>query len=167
MAIADRLNDTFATRCRVVARCRWPANYGRAGMGVDSGLPDFRGADAFWRAYPALHVEGVHFEDIANPAAFRDDPMRACGSYGHRLDLYRHAAPHRGFDIQCRWGERTERSASVYTSNVDDQVQQHRACRERCDRAVKRGACMKGPARTCRLGASFQLRDLLFPDRPS
>ena len=25
-----------------------------AGMGVDSGLPDFRGAQGFWRAYPVL-----------------------------------------------------------------------------------------------------------------
>lgn len=25
-----------------------------AGMGVDSGLPDFRGRDGFWCAYPAL-----------------------------------------------------------------------------------------------------------------
>lgn len=25
-----------------------------AGMGVDSGLPDFRGAEGFWQAYPAL-----------------------------------------------------------------------------------------------------------------
>ena len=25
-----------------------------AGMGVDSGLPDFRGKDGFWREYPAL-----------------------------------------------------------------------------------------------------------------
>ena len=25
-----------------------------AGMGVDSGLPDFRGTQGFWRAYPAI-----------------------------------------------------------------------------------------------------------------
>ena len=25
-----------------------------AGMGVDSGLPDFRSKDGFWKAYPAL-----------------------------------------------------------------------------------------------------------------
>ena len=25
-----------------------------AGMGIDSGLPDFRGPGGFWRAYPAL-----------------------------------------------------------------------------------------------------------------
>ena len=26
-----------------------------AGMGVDSGLPDFRGDVGFWRAYPLIH----------------------------------------------------------------------------------------------------------------
>ena len=30
-----------------------------AGMGVDSGLPDFRGAEGFWRAYPALGRRGL------------------------------------------------------------------------------------------------------------
>jgi len=28
-----------------------------AGMGVDSGLPDFRGKNGFWHAYPALGQE--------------------------------------------------------------------------------------------------------------
>lgn len=32
-----------------------------AGMGVHSGLPDFRGADGFWRAYQALGKLGVSF----------------------------------------------------------------------------------------------------------
>lgn len=30
-----------------------------AGMGVDSGLPDFRGPEGFWRAYPPLRKLGV------------------------------------------------------------------------------------------------------------
>lgn len=29
-----------------------------AGMGVDSGLPDFRGSEGFWRAYPVAHRLG-------------------------------------------------------------------------------------------------------------
>ena len=37
-----------------------------AGMGVDSGLPDFRGTQGFWRAYPALASAGVAFEEIAS-----------------------------------------------------------------------------------------------------
>ena len=36
-----------------------------AGMGVDSGLPDFRGDSGFWKAYPALH--GYSFASMANP----------------------------------------------------------------------------------------------------
>ncbi|PLZ00065.1 NAD-dependent deacetylase [Burkholderia sp. WAC0059] len=94
-----------------------------AGMGVDSGLPDFRGAAGFWRAYPALHAEGVRFEDIANLAAFHHDPVRAWGFYGHRLNLYRQTVPHRGFDILRHWGERMEHGAFVFTSNVDGQFQ--------------------------------------------
>ncbi|MDR6374176.1 hypothetical protein J2776_000852 [Paraburkholderia caledonica] len=55
------------------------------GMGIDSGLPDFRGATGFWRAYLALGAKGVTFRDIANGMAFRVDPKRAWGFYGHRL----------------------------------------------------------------------------------
>lgn len=38
-----------------------------AGMGVDSGLPDFRGTEGFWRAYPALSAAGLRFEEVASP----------------------------------------------------------------------------------------------------
>ena len=58
-----------------------------AGMGVDSGLPDFRGDEGFWRAYPALR--GYPFQQMANPRWFVEDPTRAWGFYGHRLNLYR------------------------------------------------------------------------------
>ena len=36
-----------------------------AGMGVDSGLPDFRGNEGFWRAYPALAQARLDFASIA------------------------------------------------------------------------------------------------------
>ncbi len=38
-----------------------------AGMGVDSGLPDFRGNKGFWRAYPPIAKLGLSFSDMANP----------------------------------------------------------------------------------------------------
>jgi NAD-dependent SIR2 family protein deacetylase len=94
-----------------------------AGMGIDSGLPDFRGATGFWRAYPALGAEGVTFRDIANGMAFRVDPKRAWGFYGHRLKLYRNTSPHAGFDILRRWAQSKPRGAFIFTSNVDGQFQ--------------------------------------------
>lgn len=94
-----------------------------AGIGVDSGLPDFRGNEGFWKAYPALRHARMDFHTIANPAAFRSSPARAWGFYGHRLALYRDTVPHPGFAILKRWGERMPNGFSVFTSNVDGQFQ--------------------------------------------
>jgi NAD-dependent SIR2 family protein deacetylase len=94
-----------------------------AGMGVDSGLPDFRGTEGFWRAYPALASARLSFEQIANPTHFARDPALAWGFYGHRLALYRRTVPHEGFAILRRFAESLDAGAFVFTSNVDGQFQ--------------------------------------------
>lgn len=94
-----------------------------AGMGVDSGLPDFRGPEGFWRAYPALGEAGLNFEDIAAPQAFNAHPKLAWGFYGHRLALYRRTEPHAGFGILRRWAERMPDGYRIFTSNVDGHFQ--------------------------------------------
>jgi NAD-dependent SIR2 family protein deacetylase len=92
-----------------------------AGMGVDSGLPDFRGNDGFWRAYPPYRHLRLSFSDLANPRWFWDDPRFAWGFYGHRLELYRRTIPHSGFAALKRWSERVP--TFVFTSNVDGAFQ--------------------------------------------
>lgn len=94
-----------------------------AGMGVDSGLPDFRGNEGFWAAYPALGKSRTNFRTIASPAAFLKDPHLAWGFYGHRLKLYRDTQPHAGFAILQRIASQMPHGAFVYTSNVDGQFQ--------------------------------------------
>ncbi len=94
-----------------------------AGMGVDSGLPDFRGAEGFWRAYPALREAKMDFYKIASPHSFKESPELAWGFYGHRLSLYRDTVPHGGFELLKRWGDQTIHGLSVFTSNVDGQFQ--------------------------------------------
>jgi NAD-dependent SIR2 family protein deacetylase len=94
-----------------------------AGMGVDSGLPDFRGPQGFWRAYPPYEKLGLNFADLANPRWFRDDPALAWGFYGHRFALYRATTPHPGFAVLKKWADRMPRGAFVYTSNVDGHFQ--------------------------------------------
>lgn len=93
-----------------------------AGMGVDSGLPDFRGDEGFWCAYPPLERLGLNFVNMANPVWLETDPVLAWGFYGHRLNLYRDTVPHQGFLILKRWmAEAGE--GFVFTSNVDGQFQ--------------------------------------------
>ena len=70
-----------------------------AGIGVDSGLPDFRGSKGFWRAYPPIAKLGLSFPEVSNPAWFVKDPTFAWGFFGHRYGLYTSTTPHAGFSI--------------------------------------------------------------------
>jgi NAD-dependent SIR2 family protein deacetylase len=94
-----------------------------AGMGVDSGLPDFRGDAGFWKAYPPFAKLGLSFVDLANPRWFADDPALAWGFYGHRLNLYRATTPHRGFARLRGLSASKPHGAFVFTSNVDGHFQ--------------------------------------------
>jgi len=92
-------------------------------MGVDSGLPDFRGNQGFWNAYPPYAKKGLSFVEMANPSWFYKDPEFAWGFYGHRLNLYRKTTPHKGFNTLLQWGKKAEKGYFVFTSNVDGQFQ--------------------------------------------
>ncbi len=94
-----------------------------AGMGVDSGLPDFRGDDGFWRSYPALAAAGINFQRAASASGFDDDPQQSWGFYGHRLLLYRRVVPHAGFALLRRWSASKAKGGAVFTSNVDGHFQ--------------------------------------------
>ena len=94
-----------------------------AGMGVDSGLPDFRGNEGFWKAYPPIAKLGIEFQEMANPLWFETQPELAWGFYGHRLNLYRNTRPHDGFHVLRRLGQNLKNKSFVFTSNVDGQFQ--------------------------------------------
>ncbi len=94
-----------------------------AGMGVDSGLPDFRGDQGFWKAYPPMEKLGISFVEMANPQWFTRDPGLAWGFYGHRLHLYRETKPHEGFTLLHQAAVNKTGGYFVFTSNVDGQFQ--------------------------------------------
>lgn len=94
-----------------------------AGMGVDSGLPDFRGNSGFWKAYPPIAKLGKSFSEMANPVWFDKKPEIAWAFYGHRLNLYRETIPHQGFSKLLEIGKKKTHGYFVFTSNVDGQFQ--------------------------------------------
>jgi NAD-dependent SIR2 family protein deacetylase len=119
MAIEDRITEAAAA----VEDADALLIMAGAGMGVDSGLPDFRGNAGFWRAYPVLANLGLSFEKMANPEWFRKSPELAWAFYGQRLNLYRQTAPHPGFRQLLEIGARKPMGYFVFTSNVDGQFQ--------------------------------------------
>ncbi len=130
-----------------------------AGIGVDSGLPDFRGNQGFWKAYPPFAKLGYSFIDMANPSWFDRDPELAWGFYGHRLNLYRETVPHNGFSLMLEWGKPKKGGYFVFTSNVDGQFQKagysdeciqechgsihHMQCVENCNSSIWNGEDIK------------------------
>jgi NAD-dependent SIR2 family protein deacetylase len=113
----------FAEAARIVREAEAFVITAGAGMGVDSGLPDFRGDHGFWQAYPPYARLGLSFVDCANPEHFTHDPAFGWGFYGHRTNLYRSTVPHEGFHIIRKWIERNRADYFVVTSNVDGQFQ--------------------------------------------
>eukprot|EP00753_Platysulcus_tardus_P015109 PLAT4793.1.p1 GENE.PLAT4793.1~~PLAT4793.1.p1 ORF type:complete len:301 (+),score=59.73 PLAT4793.1:72-974(+) len=94
-----------------------------AGMGVDSGLPDFRGPEGFWKAYPPMKELGLEFAEVSNPASFVTDPKFGWGFFGHRYQLYSGTTPHEGFSLLHKWSEAALDGSFVFTSNVDGHFQ--------------------------------------------
>lgn len=117
-----------------------------AGIGVDSGLPDFRGTKGFWQAYPALAEAHIDFYEAASPRTFENDPTLAWGFYGHRLGLYRRTVPHVGFGLLAKWAQRIPMGARVFTSNVDGQFQKAGFAEDQiheCHGSIHHLQCMK------------------------
>ena len=113
----------FAKAARIIREAEVFVITAGAGMGVDSGLPDFRGDHGFWQAYPPYARLGVSFVECANPEHFQRDPSFGWGFYGHRTNLYRATVPHEGFQIIQKWIKRNSADYFVVTSNVDGQFQ--------------------------------------------
>jgi NAD-dependent SIR2 family protein deacetylase len=94
-----------------------------AGMGVDSGLPDYRGTKGFWNAYHGIGNSSQSFFELANMDMFEHNPLQAWAFYGQRLNQYRDAKPHSGFQQLLEVGRQKPNGFFVMTSNVDGQFQ--------------------------------------------
>lgn len=117
------LSERFERAAEALRKARSLVITAGAGMGVDSGLPDFRGEKGFWRAYPMYERLGIGFSAAANPTHFDRDPAFGWGFYGHRTNLYRETVPHAGFNLLLDWCKRFDLDSFVVTSNVDGQFQ--------------------------------------------
>jgi len=156
----DSLESSLSHAARAVDEAKALVITAGAGMGVDSGLPDFRGPEGFWKAYPAFRDLGLRFEQLANPEWFFEDPALAWGFYGHRLNLYRRTVPHEGFATLLRWATEKPHGAFVFTSNVDGQFQRAGFAESRiveCHGSIHHLQCLRSCGEPIRSAAGVEV----------
>ena len=93
-----------------------------AGMGVDSGLADYRGEEGGQWGQVEAETEKTVFETV-NPAAFLENPAYSWDLFGKRMEEYENTQPHQGFYILKEWIEKFNLDYFVITSNIDSHFQ--------------------------------------------
>lgn len=89
-----------------------------AGMGVDSGLADYRGNSGQWGK-----VEGdtnLNAIEVVNPKYFSENTRYVWKMFAQRMIEYKTTKPHTGFDILKRWINDYKLDYFVITSNIDE-----------------------------------------------
>ncbi|AFM06371.1 NAD-dependent protein deacetylase, SIR2 family [Bernardetia litoralis DSM 6794] len=93
-----------------------------AGMGVDSGLADYRGEDEGQWGKVETETEKTVFETV-NPAAFLENPAYSWNLFGKRMEEYENTEPHNGFYILKNWIKKFDLDYFIITSNIDSHFQ--------------------------------------------
>jgi NAD-dependent SIR2 family protein deacetylase len=145
-----------------------------AGMGVDSGIPDYRGSDGFWTARPG-------WESLAQGRWFLEDYEAATEVMTMKARVFERARPHAGYAALRDIAARMHRGVFVYTSNVDSHFERagfhpdaimecHGSmrwaqCAEMCTRDVWRAQAPSQPPPECpNCGGHTRPNVLLFGD---
>lgn len=92
-----------------------------AGMGVDSGLPDFRGINGRWGILEK--EQNIEIFELLKPELFEKSPQTAWLMYAKRMLEYEKAIIHEGFKILLNWISRFQLDEFILTSNVDEHFQ--------------------------------------------
>lgn len=90
-----------------------------AGMGVDSGLADYRGNDGRWGK--VKDQTKLNAMEVSNPKYLAENPRYVWTMFIERMLEYKNTIPHKGFDILLKWIKKFKLDYFVLTSNVDEQ----------------------------------------------
>jgi len=97
------------------------AIFAGAGMSVDSGLEQFRGANGLWEKSLKIDGKEIKHLDLMTHQAFEEMPKEAWTFIAYLIDKYNDAEPHIGYKKLFDLVKNKE--YFVITSNIDEQFQ--------------------------------------------
>ncbi|CAE7717629.1 cobB [Symbiodinium sp. CCMP2456] len=118
-------------------------------MGVDSGLGTFRGRNA--GVWPPLKAMQMDFSEMSSPGFFNHDPRLAWAFWKFRHQAYVLGAPHDGYRILAKWGQKMRHGCFSVTSNIDGHWERTEGIGEgriyECHGALTRMQCVEDRCR--------------------
>jgi len=89
-----------------------------AGMGIDSGLADYRGNSGQWgKVEDETNLNAV---EVANPTFLNKNPKYVWKMFAQRMLEYQDTVPHNGFNILKKWTTQFKLDYFCITSNIDE-----------------------------------------------
>ncbi|CAE8610924.1 unnamed protein product [Polarella glacialis] len=116
---SDEIEAGLQRAAEAIAACDALLFTAGAGMGVDSGLPDFRGTTGLWKDRDVA----MTYEDMSDDKWFTEDPAFAWGVNYTQLAMYRKNASHAGYATLLKWANTLGKPYCVWTSNIDGMFQ--------------------------------------------
>lgn len=104
-----------------IASCNTLIIHTGAGMGKDSGLPDYRSSNGQWGAIEK--EKGKSIFEVMNPSYMAENPKFAWQKHTERLVSFASHSPHLGYHLLHNWVKQFNLSFFVQTSNVDGYFQ--------------------------------------------
>lgn len=92
-----------------------------AGMGIDSGLADYRGNGGQWGNVESETGQSIF--EVVNPKSLIENPKYMWTFFSKRLKDYAETAPHNGFHILKKWIAQFNLDYFAITSNIDRHFQ--------------------------------------------
>ncbi len=88
-----------------------------AGMGVDSGLADYRGNSGQWgKVKDDTKLSAI---DVVNPKYFMENTKYVWQMFAQRMLEYKNTKPHYGYELLKKWIENFSLDYFIITSNID------------------------------------------------
>ncbi len=119
----SQMEENFEKAAKAIHESKVLIIIAGAAMGIDSGIPDFRGPTGFWQDYPPLNENKLTITEIFVPQLLDKDPEFGWYLFANFQNIFQNSAPHKGFQILLEWGKKKKDNYFVFTTNVDGHFQ--------------------------------------------